>query len=153
MIRAIFGAIFGLILRIIQRLAVWTVSVGVAFVPAVSGAQIWPSTDFFNMMTEINDHKFFREVFFVTIILSILGVTNLIDNIFRRKTPENELFKAVAWSTFAFFILLIVYGTYAFTILKANESLGDRALYLNSLMVLVAMIAGAVTEVLIAFAE
>jgi hypothetical protein len=139
--------------RAVERLAIWLISTGIAFVPAISGARTRPSTDFFSMLWKINLSGFFRDVFFVAIILAIVGITNLIDNILRKEKLPHPLFRVGAWLAFSYFILLVVYGTYAFTIIPLHASVAAEDFYVDAGVIIGAMIAGSVTEVLIAMAE
>jgi hypothetical protein len=147
------GALGQVIVRAGERLAIWVVAVGIAFVPAISGARTRPSPFFMDLFWRINLAGFFREVFFVAIIIAIIGITNLIDNILRRQNIIHPFFRMAAWLAFSYYILLIVYGTYVFTVIPLHSAIEIQDFYVDCGVLIGAMIAGAVTEILIAIGE
>jgi len=147
------GGIFQTIVRAGERLAIWAISLGLGFFPALSSAHVHPSPYFFAMLTQVNDRGFFRDAYFVTILLAVVGTTNLIDNIFRKPSLMYPLYRLAATINIAYYILLIVYATYAFSTIQLHVSLPVADFTVDSAVILVAVVVSAITEILIALGE
>ena len=131
----------------------WIIATGIAFFPALSGAKVSPSPYFFDMLWKVNKAGFFREAFFVAIIIAIVAVTNLIDNVIRKDSSKVSLFRMACWLAFSYYILLMVYGTFAFASIPLHHSVPKDTFLVDTSVILVAVIAGALTEILIAIGE
>lgn len=98
------------------RLAIWLIAIVIAFLPAVTAI---PSTvvDYRPeaIAHQINAAGAFRDLFFVVIAASILGISNLVDNIFRHKFNFTSLFQFGAILAVLYYVLLLFYGVSHFS--------------------------------------
>ena len=137
------------------RPILWTLAVTVALFPALqaSHASVF-DFDIEEMAHATNVAGFFRDFFFITIVISILAISNMVDSVFRSRGKMGDFSKICFILLGAYFILLLIYGTSQFIdIATVHEALNERAFNHDYNIIRSTMLAGFVTEIIIALRE
>src|SRR6185312_13913708 len=67
--------------RVLIRVGIWTLGVFIALFPSLHAAHVRPSFNFDEMASAVNKAGFFRDFFFIVVVVSIASFANLLDNI------------------------------------------------------------------------
>jgi hypothetical protein len=96
--------------RVVARFIIWCIGVAVAFFPAIDSADVgieWPPA---RMAAEINERGYFCDLFFVSVVVAILAISNLLDIIIRRVHTLGWITKALAITGMGYQIIYILYA-------------------------------------------
>ena len=96
--------------RVVARFIIWCIGVAVAFFPAIDSADVgieWPPA---RMAAEINERGYFCDLFFVSVVVAILAISNLLDIIIRRVHTLGWITRALAITGMGYQIIYILYA-------------------------------------------
>lgn len=149
------------ILSFIVRPACWFLAVAIALFPAVhvSGGAYFPlllKADIEGMGELAKKAGFFRDFFFITIVIAILALTNMCDSILRTRGEVGFFSKACFIILGIFFLMILVFGTSHFWYLAALKAPLDataKDFSHDYNIIQTTMVAGLLTELIIALRE
>lgn len=143
------------VLGCLIRPILWVLAIIVALFPALqaSHASVF-DFDIAEMAQATNAAGFFRDFFFITIVISILAISNMVDSMFRTRGKMGDFSKVCFILLGAYFIVLLIYGTSQFIdIAEVHKALNDQAFNHDYNIIRYTMFAGFGTEIIIALRE
>lgn len=156
-IRSAWGRWYGVqrhrVISCFIRPTLWTLAIVVAVFPAIqaSHASLF-DFDIAEMAHATNKAGFFRDFFFITIVISILAISNMVDSVFRTRGKMGDFSKICFILLGAYFLLLLIYGTSQFIDI-AHEALNDKSFNHDYNIIRSTLLAGLATEIIIALRE
>lgn len=106
------------------------------------------------MAMAVNSAGYFRDLFFVVIVVSIIAVTNLLDNCVRKMGSLNAAMQPIVIMALGWYLVLLIYGTFHFSTLAQNHGpIRFEDFIADYRVIAIALITTFLTEMLICFAE
>jgi hypothetical protein len=143
------------VLSCVIRPVLWTLAITVALFPAlhVSHASVF-DFDVAEMAEATNTAGFFRDFFFITIVIAILAISNMVDSMFRTRGKIGD-FSIICFILLgAYFIVLLLFGTSQFIdIATVHGALNPKDFNHDYNIIRYTMLAGLGTEIIIALRE
>jgi hypothetical protein len=143
------------LLSCVIRPVLWILAVTVALFPAlqVSKASVF-DFDIAEMAQATNAAGFFRDFFFITIVIAILAISNIVDSVLRSNGKIGD-FSIICFLVLgAYFIVLLLFGTSHFVdIATLHGALNEKAFNHDYNIIRYTMLAGLATEIIIALRE
>jgi hypothetical protein len=143
------------ILSCVVRPILWVLAITVALFPAlqVSHASVF-DFDVAEMAQATNTAGFFRDFFFITIVIAILAISNMVDSVFRSRGKMGDFSKLCFIVLGAYFIVLLLFGTSHFIdIATVHGALNPKDFNHDYNIIRYTMLAGFGTEIIIALRE
>lgn len=88
-LRAIGSFFSELTTRVFIRASLWAVTVFVSVFPAIHAAKVSLDYDIFDVAAKINAKGSFKDLFYLVIIVALIGILNIITDIIDRGRPGN----------------------------------------------------------------
>jgi hypothetical protein len=133
----------------------WFLAIAVALFPAlqVSKASIF-DFDIAEMAKLTNAAGFFRDFFFITIVIAILAISNMLDSVLRAQGKVGD-FSVICFVLLgAYFIVILLFGTSHFIeIATIHGALNEKDFGHDYNIIRSTMLAGLATEIIIALRE
>ena len=121
--------------------------------PALNAANADYDFSIESMALATNRAGFFRDFFFITVVAGILGLSNILDNIFKRETLSLTS-KLVFGILAVYFIGIIVYGVNRFGVIAAIHGPLQESNFGHDFSIIrFTLIAGLITEISIVLRE
>lgn len=143
------------VLSCLVRPTLWGLAIIVALFPAlqVSKAGVF-DFDIAQMARMTNAAGFFRDFFYITIVIAILALSNMLDSVLRSHNKVND-FSVICFVLLgAYFIYILLFGTSHFIeIATIHEALNERDFAHDYNIIRTTMLAGLATEIIIALRE
>lgn len=137
-----------MIWRVVVRVGIWLIGLLVALAPTLhtSGVRPWHIG---TMAGQVNQAGFFRDFFFVSIVITIVSATNLLERLFIGRWYRADWAKVIAFVALLYYLFTLVYGTLRFAqIASVHQPLTD--IEEDVAVIVVTLVASLVTEVGIA---
>jgi hypothetical protein len=108
-----------MLVRIGARVAIWAITIAVAFFPALTSGDAPISLNPFEIAGAVNEKGHFSEFYFGGMVISVFSLSNLWDSIITRAlwqtipVKATKVWKATVGLTvlvFPFFLIVVVYG-------------------------------------------
>lgn len=149
-VSAAAGRVF---VRILDRTSIWFVSVCVSALPALSEGDVPLSFHLGAMAASVNKNGHFQDLYFIIIALSIVSITNLVDNCLRNLQKIHPLLRWPVTPALLGYILILVYATSRFRSLAELHGIVPPMVFESDWHAIkVILVATAITEVFIAMA-
>ncbi len=130
------------------RSAVWLLAVIVGVVPSVHAAHARLGVDIVKMAALINQAGYFRDFFFVVIVMSVFSFSNIIDHLFRDGATQSGWPRALGIIVSVYYLIIVIYGTLRFD--EASGQLDSDDLSYDLTIVGITLGVSLVTEIGIA---
>lgn len=139
----------------IIRVVLWLVGVGIALFPTLNTVGISGlSVDPYKSAVAVNLTGQFRDFVFVIVIVSVLGISVIIDFLFVKFSNVNQALKAIVIILMIGNILALGSGLVCFLGLPSHSPVGDlNWLNTNYYLILTALTIGFLTEIVISIAN
>lgn len=137
------------------RPVLWVLAISVALLPAlyVSNASLF-DMDVAEMARTTNKAGFFRDFFFINIVIAILAISNMLDSMLRTHGNIGDFSKICFVTLGVYFVIILIFGTTRFVqIATVHEALNDQAFNHDYNIIRWTMILGLATEFMIALRE
>jgi hypothetical protein len=119
--RILSDRVVAVITNICARLLIWALAVTIAIVPAIHVSGVGASPFHFqNMALAIynSNSNGFSHFYFVIIIMSVLGLSNIVDNVFLRYGAAHSWIKLIGVIGAFLFIMVLVIGMLNYAAIK-----------------------------------
>lgn len=137
----------------VVRGGLWVFGVFIALLPAVQASKASFSIDLEAMASAANKAGFFRDFFFVTIVIAILATSNIFDSILKTGGKVG-FFSAILFTIlFVYFGIHVAYGISHFVEIAHGSPLGQQDFSHDYNIIWDTFAAGLLTEFVIAFRE
>lgn len=136
------------------RCVLWLVTILGAVFPALwaSGADI--DSDVVGIVAKVNQANLFRDLFYIVIVIALLGTCNIIYNIAMNERRIDLWVALSATIGFAYFLYVLVYGTGRFSHLaQSHTALPLPELNHDLNVILLTGVVGLSTEIVIALRD
>ncbi|MGJ4899436.1 hypothetical protein ACQR2B_31050 [Bradyrhizobium oligotrophicum] len=143
------------VLGCVFRPTLWALAITVALFPALqaSHASVF-DFDIVEMAKLTNSAGFFRDFFYITIVIAILAISNMVDSVLRTHGNIGDFSKVCFLLLGAYFIVVLIFGTSHFIdIATVHEALNEQAFNHDYNIIRTTMLAGLFTEIIIALRE
>lgn len=97
------------------RIILWGIAVIGSLFPPFYAADARISLDFIGMVAKVNKAGFFRDVFYVAIVIALIGISNILSDVFTSSKKPHLWAGAVYLLAIAYFLAVVIYGTGAFS--------------------------------------
>lgn len=114
--------------RAVERLLLWLFAAVIAAFPALTEAHMWPTWDVESVIRQVNGIGDIRDLFFVVITLSLISITNVIDNCLYRTKDENQWHSLIARCLLVYYLCMVIYATFFFGLLHPGQTLPSSSL-------------------------
>lgn len=133
-----------MLLRVGGRLAIWLIAVLMAITPPLYLSNVWP-WQLSNMANAVNKAGFFRDFFFITVVLSALSFSSLLESVFVRDGPKPDWLKFIALVGCLYYFYMVFVATLKITRLAAvHGPISDISTEVQLILITLAM--GLLTE-------
>ncbi|TXN08963.1 hypothetical protein FV222_00390 [Methylobacterium sp. WL103] len=108
-----WGIATEVLFRCTLRVSLWIITIIVALAPPLYAAGVQPSLDVAAMTDLVNKAGLFRDLFYVTVVIGLIGFCGIVAALFKYERPNRLVSIIYAIGILAFFFF-IVYGTLEF---------------------------------------
>lgn len=140
---------------LVVRLLLWIAGVFIALFPTLHAAgtdAIFPSP--FETAQAINDHELFRDLIFVVVVVSVLGISAIIDFMHVKYSKANQILRTFIIIVLIGNIITLGSGLVAFMNLPPHGKIVNlQWLWIEYMLIWFAVIIGLATEVVTACAN
>jgi len=137
----------------VVRSSLWVFGVFIALLPAVQASKASFSIDIEAMAANANQAGFFRDFFFVTIVIAILAVSNIFDSILKTGGKVGFFSTILFTILFVYFGVHVAYGISHFVDIAHGAPLKSEDFSHDINIIWSTFAAGLLTEAVIAFRE
>lgn len=132
----------------------WIITIVGSLIPPIFAANAefpdWPS----ELGKHINDAGLFRDLFYIVVVISILGICNIVYSYSVNKGRPSLWILVISLICGAFFLYMLVFGTLHFSkLFSMNSHMTREALNHDLNIIWLTSIIGLAAEVVIAFRE
>lgn len=136
------------------RVSLWSIGVLVAIFPAIQLSQASYTFDMQALSLAVFKAGHFKDLFFVTIVVAILGVSNIFDNMVRSRGVMGDVSIICFLGLLVLFIWTLLYSTSQFVLISTTPSILTLTVLQHDADILRnTLLAGLATEIVIALRE
>lgn len=108
------------------RLAMWACAAAVSSCPSVLAAQVDITWHLRDMAVEIYKAGFFRDFFFITIVMAVYSLSNSVEYFLHAAVHRPDWIRLIVGVTSAWFIFILVYATSKYGIIAQTQKPGAQ---------------------------